>query len=167
MLVDRAYIPCHGKGLLEKRTSSVCARVFACGIWRIRMSNRTPCGKKAEKKISLPADAACNNCPSKIDDYKADHVATIVSTIQCQNQRVSLGLSILLRPTAQRSVVHLISSVPALYSHGIRALCFGCAPQIDAIWIYYVQADTMDRVRDTCRCKSGFEMTLLSAMSAT
>lgn len=42
--------------------------------------------------------------------------------------RVSLGLSILLRPTAQRSAVHLISFVPALYSHGIRALCFGYAP---------------------------------------
>lgn len=42
--------------------------------------------------------------------------------------RVSLGLCILLRPTAQRSAVHLISFVPALYSHGIRALCFGYAP---------------------------------------
>ena len=33
--------------------------------------------------------------------------------------------------------------------------------------IYYVQADTMDQVRDTCICKSGFEMTLPSEMSAT
>lgn len=78
MLVDRAYIPCHGEGLLEYLKSCVHVSVWHLENPDVKQNTMWEKKKKRKrKKISLPADAVCNNCPSKIDNYKADHIASI------------------------------------------------------------------------------------------
>ena len=126
-------------------------------------------GKKEQKKkkISLPADAVCNNCPSKIDNYKADHIASVQQYITMSEMASELGPLHLTQTNSpkERGASHIIRAGVVQPRH--PSVVFRIRTRSMLYGIYYVQADTMDQVRDTCICKSGFEMTLPSEMSAT
>lgn len=132
------------------------------------MSSRTPCGKKRakKKKISLPADAVCNNCPSKIDNYKADHIASVQQYTTMSEMASELGPLHLTQTNSpkERGASHIIRAGVVQPRH--PSVVFRIRTRSMLYGIYYKQIRWTGSVTPAA-ANMALKMTLPSEMSAT